>query len=101
MAAVAGLKRFNRPHHRTWNFTFAGMMRCGMCSEKCSVVFDFKKKINAAYGHCTGVRKAGLCPDSEYVREAIIEAEVVNILRGAQVNEPIAEMILSEMQMAP
>lgn len=95
--AIRGLERLNRPRYRKWNFTFAGMMRCGLCPEQRSVVFEVKKKVNI-YGHCTGVRKPDLCP-SEYVREEIIEAEVVRILRGAQINEDVADMILSEMAM--
>lgn len=96
--AVRGLQRFNRPRYRKWNFTYAGMLHCGLCPAQRAIVFEMKKKVNL-YGHCTGVRKAGLCPDSEYVREEVIESEVLNILRGVQITEDVAAMILAEMSL--
>jgi len=97
--AVRGLERLNRPRQRKWNFTFAGMMRCGICPEQRAITFEFKKKNYSILGHCTGVRKPGPCRDARCVREEVIEAEVVNILRGAQVSTDEADMILSEMAM--
>jgi hypothetical protein len=74
------------------------MIHCAHCPEQRSVVFELKKG-RYLYGHCTGVRKPGLCPNSENVRNEIIEAEVLSIMRGAQISADEAEMILAEMAM--
>ncbi len=99
LAAIRGLERYNRPHYQKHNFPHAGTMRCGLCPEHRAIVFELKKKKNLIYAHCTGVRKPGLCPDSEYVRSEVIETQFLSIMRGAQINEEIAEMFLAEMAM--
>ena len=96
--AVAGLERLNRPKYSKHEFPFAGLIRCGLCEEQRAVTFEVKKK-RFVYGHCTGVRKSGICPDSEYVRQEELEEQFVEILRGVQLSPEMAAFILEELAM--
>lgn len=96
LLAVKGLERFNRPKYSKHDFAFSGIIRCGMCAEQRAVVFEIKKK-RFVYGHCTGVRKKRLCPDSEYIRLEALEEQFVEILKGIQISQEIAEFMLEEL----
>lgn len=96
--AVKGLERFNKPKYSKRDFAFAGLIRCGQCPEQRSIVFEIKKG-RFIYGHCTGVRKPGMCPDSEYVRFEECERQFLEALRAVQLSPEIAEFILAELAM--
>lgn len=96
-AAVRGLERFNRPRYRKWDFPFSGLIRCGLCPEQRAIVFEIKKK-RFIYGHCTGLQDGRrYCPDSQYVRQEVLEDQFVQGLRSVKISTEVGDCILSEL----
>lgn len=94
--AIRGLERFNKPKGRKRDFAYAGLIRCGLCPDQRAVVFEIKKG-RFIYGHCSGVRKAHLCPESEYVRIETLEEQFLAALKGVQLTKEIADFIIAEL----
>ncbi len=102
-AAVDGLDRKHRRRQRKHSFTFAGMIRCGLCPEDRAIVFEIQKG-RFIYGHCTGTRSsviAGVrvraCPGAEFVPLATIEEQVAAVLERVHISEEMATFIMNEM----
>lgn len=95
-AAIRGLERYGKPKGRKRDFPFAGLIRCGMCQKRQTVVFELKKG-KFIYGHCGSVPKKELCPDSKGVRQEIIEEQFVSALRKIKISDEFADFILDEM----
>lgn len=99
--AVDGLERKGRPRHRTHEFVFAGLIRCGSCPEGRAVVFEVQKG-KFVYGHCTGTRtilvngtRVRACPAAEYVPLKTIEDQVMAMLESFYITEAHAEKVLA------
>lgn len=81
-----------RLHRGKYQWAFQGILSCGHCG--CALTAELKKG-KYVYYHCTGYR--GKCPE-KYVREEVLDQQVVKILQSIQIPPDILIWILAALR---
>ncbi|MFC1475912.1 zinc ribbon domain-containing protein [Candidatus Zixiibacteriota bacterium] len=86
------LRTGNHPRSRRRDFLFRGLLKCEHCG--CAIVGEIKKG-RYVYYHCTQAR--GRC-DQPWVREEVLDSQMVSIFKAIELNEDTVHAILKALK---
>ena len=89
----AVMKNPTRTKSRKEIFTYANLLKCGVCG--CALTAEIKKE-KYIYYHCTG-NKGGICK-KDYVRQESIDESIEEMLKGIRLSDNKINFIIEELK---